>query len=585
MEFVSLPLIQDFNKLYTDILNCDIVAPPFYPWRVPQTFFLKKRWAFVWIVWAEVFDTIYDIYEEWSDIYYIGRIWNNVLVKMNSTTIYTWTFVDWVQYKFFTAQWPKWTVQESWIWANWVTIPPDIVIQDLTKTWVVNAYAWKYVYIYEADTWVWQSFYIDSNTATDLYITSTWWKVAPVNAKYKIFDFYWYNPSFVAWDYVYNIQDVTSVLPIISIPTPMDAIYFNWNYYIAAQDKNIHVWWDWIFSTYFSWRSNIWTSPDLQNIINFKDYVLLLWTKWMSLVRTIVRVDALWTSVTERTIIPFSYDISIFKQWAYVIYNTWLYLISQNKKFIWIEITDVWIDKYTVNTKNQWIYIQQFLDSITTSDEINIWINDENIYITVRGSWKSTIFNYDVMYMWWHRWETLLWINNFKNNKFIWDTLYTKAYDAWTDEWALQYNQKIRTVVWEDIVFLMKRALLTKLYIWKNTTKGTYIEYSVLAWGNADKYIKNFEESTYIQDVAWYSLQTDWTVWTNILWFSLLWDSLTTGLDLLADFALIENPTWFFYEICIIDIIWNWTEEFEFGWMILWYQKFEPQVTSYKNVI
>jgi hypothetical protein len=71
MEFVSLPLTQDFNKLYTDVLNCDIVPPPFYTGRVPQTFVFKKRGAFVADDTAQTFDTIYDIYEEGINTYYI----------------------------------------------------------------------------------------------------------------------------------------------------------------------------------------------------------------------------------------------------------------------------------------------------------------------------------------------------------------------------------------------------------------------------------------------------------------------------------------------------------------------------------
>lgn len=585
MEFTSLPLIQDFNKLYTDILNCDIIAPSFYIGRVPQSFVFKKRWAFSAIDTAETFDTIYDIYEEWNDTYYIWKIGSNVLVKKNSTTLYTWTYVAWVEYKFFLSQWPKWTVVDSWTWMNGSVSWADIILTDATKTWTINSYAGKYIYLYEADVWQWQVFLIDSNTATTLTVTSTGWKVQPSNAKYKIFNSYWYVLSFVAWDYIYNIQDITSVTPVKTIPTPMDAIYFNWNYYIVAQDKNIHVGWDGIFSAYFSWKSNIGSNPDTYNIINFKDYILLVWNKWISAIRNITRVDSTWASITERIILPVTSDIWIFKQWAYTIYNQWLYLISQNKKFIWVEITDVWIDKFTVTSKNQWIYIQQFLDILSTDNVINIWIDDANIYIVVKSSWKSTIFNYDTMYMWWHRWETLLPLTDYKLSKFVWNTLYIKWYDALKDEWDLEYNQNIRAVIWEDNIFLMKRALLTKLYIWKNTTKWAYIHYTSMAWWNVDKYIKKLEESKYIQDILWYSLDTQWTLWTNLLWLSLLWESLTSWLDLISDFALIENPTWFFYEICIIDIKWTWTEEFEFGWMVLWYNKFEPQVTSYYNVI
>lgn len=46
MAGIAAPLAQEFNKFYTDVVNCEITAPPYYNGRVPQTFFFKKRRAF-----------------------------------------------------------------------------------------------------------------------------------------------------------------------------------------------------------------------------------------------------------------------------------------------------------------------------------------------------------------------------------------------------------------------------------------------------------------------------------------------------------------------------------------------------------
>lgn len=64
MEFTSLPLVQNFNTLYTDIENCDIIPPPFYLGRVPQSFVLKKRGAFSIVSGAQAFDSIFDTYDD-----------------------------------------------------------------------------------------------------------------------------------------------------------------------------------------------------------------------------------------------------------------------------------------------------------------------------------------------------------------------------------------------------------------------------------------------------------------------------------------------------------------------------------------
>jgi hypothetical protein len=42
-ENVSMLLQEDVNKFYTSIINCEIIKPPHYEGRVPQTFFLRKR--------------------------------------------------------------------------------------------------------------------------------------------------------------------------------------------------------------------------------------------------------------------------------------------------------------------------------------------------------------------------------------------------------------------------------------------------------------------------------------------------------------------------------------------------------------
>lgn len=46
MEYVNYPLSQEFNKFYSDVLNCKVVSPPYYPGQVPQSFFFKKRDGF-----------------------------------------------------------------------------------------------------------------------------------------------------------------------------------------------------------------------------------------------------------------------------------------------------------------------------------------------------------------------------------------------------------------------------------------------------------------------------------------------------------------------------------------------------------
>lgn len=96
------------------------------------------------------------------------------------------------------------TLAESGTLADSTTVGPDTVIRDASKAWVTNAYAGKYLYLYEngataGDTGAGQMFLIDSNDATDLYITNTGLASSVVtNASYKIFDKFSSTLSFVA---------------------------------------------------------------------------------------------------------------------------------------------------------------------------------------------------------------------------------------------------------------------------------------------------------------------------------------------------------------------------------------------------
>ncbi len=76
LEYSSYPLGQDFNKLYSDIVNCKIVAPPYYQGDVPHSFFLSKRDGFAKKYAGTNFNAmgfteIFDIEEYGTDFLYL----------------------------------------------------------------------------------------------------------------------------------------------------------------------------------------------------------------------------------------------------------------------------------------------------------------------------------------------------------------------------------------------------------------------------------------------------------------------------------------------------------------------------------
>lgn len=66
MEYGQFLLGQEFNKNFADVLNCKIVAPPYYPGEVPHTFFFAKRDGFA-RQFADELSTQLDAYDEVID--------------------------------------------------------------------------------------------------------------------------------------------------------------------------------------------------------------------------------------------------------------------------------------------------------------------------------------------------------------------------------------------------------------------------------------------------------------------------------------------------------------------------------------
>lgn len=590
MEYFLAPLWQDFNKVYADVVNSSIIPPPHYTWRVPHSFFFTKRWGFSEYAWSQSFDEIYDIVESWSDIYYLWKIWSNVKMKKNSTELYSWTYVAWVNYKFYYINSAKWTLSESWTAWEWVTSWSDVIIRDTTKTWTVNAYAWKYVYVYEATAWTWQIMQIDSNTATDLVVTQSWWKTPPTGAKYYIFSNFWDTLSFVWPDYCYIVHNDSTIVKIKTVQNPIDAIYWNWRNYIVDTNKKVFVSAEaWLFANYFNQRSLIWAVDDVVNIIDFRDFVLLLWLSKISVIRSSEKVATTvsWASeiLTTFSIVTVTNQVWLYAQGAFSIYNNWLYILSTFKQFLSVNIESVGIDKFTVSNQNNWIYIQKFLDTIASTDHIRIAITDQNIYIIVNNWSLTNIYIYDYIYLWWHRWRTNLVIWWYKKLKFFWKKIYEISTTSILDDWTDTYDQNIKIIVWEENIFNMKRSLLVKFYITRNTSLNSKCVFTIEAWGNVDIFEKELNELWYLQFAAWLYSWTSNTLWSNILWYWLLWSQKLSLSNIVADIANIEIPTWFFHELLIIELKWEGSNRVEFWWMMEWYTLYEPQVTPFKNVI
>ncbi len=604
MEAIPFLLQQEFNKLYPDIVNSEIIPPPYYSGRVPQNFFLRKRW---WL--EELYDfwldEIFDIEEIWVYIYWIGRDWTDVkVVKIDTTvdpvvpaTLYTGTYATGINYSFKYITSVSWTVVYSWssYWA--VSWTDDLFYKTWTYTFT-SADIGRYIYVYDDDpstpwwAWAWQILRI---TGIDWWWNAiVWeWKVPPGAVGTKmLFKLFWYNSvtsvlSFIWGSNLQVIHNDTTILPVVWVSDPIDFNLYKWRLYILASNGWVFVSEAWFYNAYFWLSSFIGSSPSAFNIIDFQDFVLILWKNFIDIVKT--DTVQIWTTSEIKTyfsIANVSRSHGIYQQNSFNIYNQWLYVFTKNKQFIALSITSAWFDKYVVNEQNQWIYIQKFLDNFDTTDTIRLTINDQFIYLFEKTTSSTIIFIYDIFYKWWHRRTTDLPITKYKTY-FIWDTLYSINDSVKTDEWVVKYTQDIQVVVWEDSTLYTKRCYFVKMVITAVTTKKVYANFKIIVWWDTYEIRKDLSGSWYlikastITNIDW---DQDPTLWTNMLWYELLnwWVDIDQYVWMIAN---IEIPTWFFHELFIIDIVGEWVEWIEFWWLMVWQETLLPQITALDNVI
>ena len=91
-------------------------------------------------------------------------------------------------------------------------------------------------------------------------------------------------------------------------------------------------------------------------------------------------------------------DIAIYGQNYFLIYNQGFYIISNNKRFLSVTITPQPNDKYTITLTPQGMYIQNFLDAISTTHNVPFWVYDQDIYIIQWNGTKTNIFIYKNFY-------------------------------------------------------------------------------------------------------------------------------------------------------------------------------------------
>ena len=578
MAYLPMLLSQDSNKLYPDILNFDIIPPPQWPGRVSHSFFLKKRAAIniqknFW--WTEVLDYM----RLWWSEYWIIKDWTNIKVYKDSTLLDTKPYSDSVNHKLFTMSAPSGTLLESWTWATSNVTTWVYTITDSTKSRTVNAYASKWIYIYDATVWTWEVIQVVSNTSTVLTL-NTWWLVQPTNISYKIFDNYWEIVAFIANDWIYLIHNTTSIIKAKRFGTAIDCVYNLWRLFVIDINNNAIVSEPGTNALYYT--SPIWTYSWVQSMTTFQDFVLLMCNDRIWMIKKDSYEVTSWNVIETFKTLTVTNVLWVFWKKSYTTYNQWLYVFTSAKRFIALSITPSWTDRFIVWQDDQWVYIQQFLDNIQSWDLVWIWINSANIVFTHHSSTDNNIYLYDTYYKMRRRWNTNLpikWIAVFSNIYFLWDKVYKIDESLSTDYWSNDYVPKLRSLFWEDSIFSLKNIFMHKIYIWKDTSPDTKITYtSHIDWVKYSLWT-TLENIKYLWDSLLYSWQQTFgaTTFGSWLfgweWFN-LWDYTLWFINTI-EFPIAITTT-------LLEVVIEW--DIEFWWMLFQYDELEPNITPRNSI-
>ena len=662
VDFLNYFPQQDFNKVITELSNCDLTAPSYYPGRVPQTFNATQRRSLVPakdtvnnnIFAACWFTEVYDIKLVTSTaIEYYLIIWLVWSATISGTTLtnqvaavrYTLTGTNTgmvtlihassttgrvvgVNYKFLQVNGPKMIGNNliteqyiTWTDATWTLSynnSTDWSAQYVQIIWVdMSSIRWtlasQYIYVYDntesinSDSvndiigWVY-TITPDQSLATSNDFIQI--KTPPValgqlvikNSKWAVLNTVAPIWAFVMDDYLYTYHNIDSThnntaisFPVKTFPTPIDAEVTNG--YLLVVDK-----WSNCFPTLyptsvgFTSGLPLFTTAGTFNITNFRSYTLLISSQFIYSITSTSSADSSGNVTVLWGTLLLTDQFWILQQNAFKVYNGWLYVISShNQRFLAVDIYPVpsSTTQFSLVFQDQWMYIQKYLDNIASTDTVRIEVNDQHIYIIRNTGWITTIYVYDMLYKWWHVWQTSLNLLSCRYETFFGYGIYQynvpTGYDIDQTNTDQPYSQQITLLEWESSMFQVKNSKFLKLVIGPNTNVGTVLNATVYVGWKTETYTFPLNSARYLGgpwamtgNALGGSILNEWILWLG---------TVATTTSISTPICDLEIPTWFFYQILKLTInppAWTWVQ---FAGMMSGFIISEPQITNPLNVI
>ena len=165
----------------------------------------------------------------------------------------------------------------------------------------------------------------------------------------------------------------------------------------------------------------------------------------------------------------------------------------------------------------------------------------------------------------------------------MWDKIYALDATEKKDEGDQAFIQYVRIIVWEDKIKMVKRSQFFKILIWSETTQDSRLTFGVHVGWSYTRLARKIWNIKYLVTID--ALGGVDPVFNNIVWGTSLLSQEFDASTKISDINVIELPTWFFYELGILEFEWTGEESVELGWVFTWYDELDPHVTPFENVV
>lgn len=493
------------NNLYYDLINVDLVHPPYATTNRNSSYFLKTRPGYIksdtwkWVSsWYDVTDVkiIWDdkCSKEWWYAYALWKDWRN-------KRIYRARIDDWCMWEFDDVT--SWVTQ-SWCWdwklfttnyVKWEHKNPEDVLQT-TEYKKPSLGTWIQINKYE----LWRTTWLFSDDNIEMWWgVDKWFKDIDVWDYILVYQTNWWENDWFAWQVRYVTQFDKNWRIIVNAPWSWFEVITANEYEDIKQEwgeKTKSKWWvhykvfkQWWEVIWYSDRKDIYIIPDDGKDISIKIY------DWEWNTEDPADTYILWVADAND-------KVFVLTQNWYIHYS---HSVGYDKFFVDRDMF-AWVDKTSIVAYRDMVlaFGRRHIAVWVPDEQNNYWtIYNQSTSIGLRSRYSFAEYNWD-----------LLFVSNDKRllSLQVWGNVWRYALSQ-QDVWGL-LNSKLSTLVDTDEVFVWNDNNNLKVFVQTRSTpyESSDKKTAQLIWkANADTHI--------------YKYNTQFSVWTeDHVWFLLQWE-------------------------------------------------------------